>query len=145
MKTFLEPFKSLTAVESLREALHKYGKVYDLTGCADKAHLIFGIGVDAKYKLIITSDELKARELYDEYRFYDSNVVYFPAKDFLFYQSDIRGNALTRERMQAIEAVISEKNIDITDICTCCNSTEMFSHRAHGVKRGNMCAIIELK
>ncbi|MBP5324822.1 MAG: transcription-repair coupling factor (superfamily II helicase), partial [Pseudobutyrivibrio sp.] len=87
MKTFLEPFKSLTAVESLREALHKYGKVYDLTGCADKAHLIFGIGVDAKYKLIITSDELKARELYDEYRFYDSNVVYFPAKDFLFYQS----------------------------------------------------------
>ena len=44
-----------------------------------------------------------------------------------------------------LEAGISEKNIDITDICTCCNSTEMVSHRAHGVKRGNMCAIIELK
>ena len=57
MKTFLEPFKSLTAVESLREALLKYGKVYDLTGCADKAHLIFGIGVDAKYKLITATGE----------------------------------------------------------------------------------------
>ena len=107
MKAFLEPFKSLTAVESLREALHKRGKIYDITGCADKAHLIFGIGHDVKHKIIITSDELKARELFEEYRLYDSEVVYFPAKDFLFYQSDIRGNALTRERMKAIETVIS--------------------------------------
>ena len=35
MKTFLEPFENLTAVESLREALARYGKVYDITGCAD--------------------------------------------------------------------------------------------------------------
>ena len=134
MKTFLEPFKSLTAVESLREALHKYGKVYDLTGCADKAHLIFGIGVDAKYKLIITSDELKARELYDEYRFYDSNVVYFPAKDFLFYQSDIRGNALTRERMQAIEAVISENSCTVvTTIDALMNKLPALSYFEEGV------------
>ena len=87
MKTFLEPFENLTAVESLREALARYGKVYDITGCADKAHLIFGIGHDVSHKLIVTSDELKARELYEEYRFYDNDVVYFPAKDFLFYQS----------------------------------------------------------
>ncbi|MBR5648466.1 transcription-repair coupling factor [Pseudobutyrivibrio sp.] len=134
MKTFLEPFKSLTAVESLREALLKYGKVYDLTGCADKAHLIFGIGVDAKYKLIITSDELKARELYDEYRFYDSNVVYFPAKDFLFYQSDIRGNALTRERMQAIEAVISENSCTVvTTIDALMNKLPALSYFEDGV------------
>ena len=106
MKTFLEPFENLTAIESLRKALSRRGKVYDITGCADKAHLVFGIGHDVNYKLIITADELKGRELYDEYRFYDDNVVFFPAKDFLFYQSDIRGNALTRERMKAIEAVI---------------------------------------
>ena len=43
------------------------------------------------------------------------------------------------------EAGIREENIDISDICTCCNSEEMFSHRANGTKRGNMAAIIELK
>ena len=112
MKTFLEPFENLTAIESLREALSKHGKVYDITGCADKAHLIFGISHDVKYKLIITSDELKARELLEEYRFFDENAVFFPAKDFLFYQSDIRGNALTRERMKAIESILSD------DSCT---------------------------
>lgn len=40
---------------------------------------------------------------------------------------------------------ILEENIDISDICTCCNADEMFSHRAQGVNRGNMCAIIQLK
>ena len=113
MKTFLEPFENLTAIESLREALSKHGKVYDITGCADKAHLIFGISHDVKYKLIITSDELKARELLEEYRFFDENAVFFPAKDFLFYQSDIRGNALTRERMKAIESILSDESCTV--------------------------------
>lgn len=134
MKAFLEPFESLTAVESLREALQKHGKIYDITGCADKAHLIFGIGHDVKYKLIISSDELKARELYEEYRFFDSDAVYFPAKDFLFYQSDIRGNALTRERMKAIEAVISNNSCTvITTIDALMNKLPAVSYFEEGV------------
>ncbi len=40
---------------------------------------------------------------------------------------------------------IKKENIDISDICTCCNFDSMFSHRASGEKRGNMAAIIELK
>ena len=134
MKTFLEPFENLTAVESLREALSRRGKVYDITGCADKAHLIFGIGHDVDYKLIITADELKARELVEEYRFYDENTVFFPAKDFLFYQSDIRGNALTRERMSAIEAVISNNSCTVvTTIDALMNKLPALSYFEDGV------------
>ncbi len=108
MKTsFIEPFKNLVDIESLREALSSKANVYDITGCADKAHLIFGIGHDVKNKIIIAADELKAREIFEEYKFYEPETVYFSAKDLLFYQSDIRGNAITRERMVAIEAVIS--------------------------------------
>ena len=61
MKTFLEPFENLAAVESLRQALSRYGKIYDITGCADKAHLIFGIGYDINYKLIITAEPSEKR------------------------------------------------------------------------------------
>ena len=108
MKTsFIEPFKNLVDIESLREALSSKANVYDITGCADKAHLIFGIGHDVKNKIIIAADELKAREIFEEYKFYEPETVYFSAKDLLFYQSDIRGNAITRERMVAIESVIS--------------------------------------
>ena len=43
-----------------------------------------------------------------------------------------------------ISAGIKEDNIDISDICTCCNSSELHSHRATLGKRGNLAAIIEL-
>ena len=43
-----------------------------------------------------------------------------------------------------MSAGIKEENIDLSDICTCCNSSELHSHRATGGKRGNLAAIIEL-
>ena len=44
-----------------------------------------------------------------------------------------------------LSAGIKEENIDISDVCTCCNASELHSHRATGGKRGNLAAIIELK
>lgn len=35
-------------------------------------------------------------------------------------------------------------NIDVTDICTCCNSEYLFSHRASKGRRGNLGAVITL-
>lgn len=43
-----------------------------------------------------------------------------------------------------LSAGIREENIDISDICTCCNASELHSHRATAGKRGNLAAIIEL-
>lgn len=43
-----------------------------------------------------------------------------------------------------LSAGIREENIDISDVCTCCNADELHSHRATGGKRGNLAAIIEL-
>lgn len=36
------------------------------------------------------------------------------------------------------EAGIVEEHLDITDLCTCCNSDKLFSHRASHGKRGNL-------
>lgn len=35
-------------------------------------------------------------------------------------------------------AGIRKENLDITDICTCCNSDVLFSHRASNGHRGNL-------
>jgi YfiH family protein len=43
-----------------------------------------------------------------------------------------------------LEAGISEKNIDVTDVCTCCNHEDFFSHRYHKNNRGTGCAMIAL-
>lgn len=42
-------------------------------------------------------------------------------------------------------AGIPVENISITDVCTCCNPSYLFSHRATGGKRGNLGAFLMLK
>ncbi len=44
-----------------------------------------------------------------------------------------------------LEAGILPQNIEVTDICTCCNSEYLFSHRASMGKRGNLGAFLELR
>jgi cytoskeletal protein CcmA (bactofilin family) len=44
-----------------------------------------------------------------------------------------------------ITGTVKAENIDVSDICTCCNSDTLHSHRATKGKRGNLAAIIELK
>lgn len=43
-----------------------------------------------------------------------------------------------------LKSGIRQENIDVADICTCCNSAELHSHRATLGKRGNLAAVIEL-
>ena len=44
-----------------------------------------------------------------------------------------------------LEAGILKENIAVTNLCTCCNSELLFSHRATQGKRGNLAAFLALK
>ena len=44
-----------------------------------------------------------------------------------------------------LSAGIRQENINVTDICTCCNSSWLFSHRASGGKRGNLGMFVTLE
>lgn len=44
-----------------------------------------------------------------------------------------------------LESGILPENLEVTDLCTCCNSELLFSHRASGGKRGNLGAFMELR
>ncbi len=71
---------------------------------------------------------------------FDNSVIFKP-KGNGKYMLDLR----LANKIILINSGIKEQNMDISDICTHCNSTEMFSHRAHGANRGNLAALIELK
>ena len=43
------------------------------------------------------------------------------------------------------EAGISRDHLTVTNLCTCCNSGELFSHRATGGKRGNQGAFLMME
>ncbi|MGL5260283.1 MAG: peptidoglycan editing factor PgeF [Lachnospiraceae bacterium] len=44
-----------------------------------------------------------------------------------------------------LDAGIKKENLSITNICTCCNEKDLFSHRASQGKRGNLAGVIMLK
>lgn len=57
------------------------------------------------------------------------------------YQLDLQ----EANRIILENAGIPADKIAVTDLCTCCNSKVLFSHRASGGKRGNLGAFMELR
>jgi len=47
-------------------------------------------------------------------------------------------------KLLMLEAGINESNIEISKLCTCCNSDFLYSHRASKGKRGNLAAFLML-
>ena len=115
MKTFAEPLKGLKEFEDLNAALPKLAGVIQISGCIDaaKPHMIHSINNGSGNRIIVTFQEQKAKELWEEYRFFDKRAAYYPAKDILFYQSDIRGNVLTAERINALKLMAEEEECTI--------------------------------
>ena len=60
---------------------------------------------DAEQVLVVTYDEARADQLYQDYRFYDRNVFIYPAKDVLFYYADVHGNLAARKRLEIIKRI----------------------------------------
>lgn len=115
MRTFTKPLSGLKEYENLEAALPKLLGVIQISGCIDaaKPHMIYSIHNGSGNRIIVTFHEQKAKELWEEYRFFDKNAAYYPAKDILFYQSDIRGNVLTAERINALKMMAEAKDCTI--------------------------------
>ena len=75
--------------------------------------MIFGLGDGFRIKVIVTYSDLKAKELYEEYKFYDRNVMLYPAKDLIFFQADIHGNQLVKERVKVLRRLMERKPVTI--------------------------------
>lgn len=105
MDAFLQPLKELEELQEAKKRVKSMPGIIQVSGCMDaqKSHMMYGCSDGFKYKIIVTFSEQKARELYEDYRFFDREILNYPAKDILFYQSDIRGNLLTKERIQVLK------------------------------------------
>lgn len=112
METLLTPLKELHAYRTGKECIVRGKLPMHISGCMDsqKAHFIYGLSEEIEWNVIITQNELKAREFLEEYRLFDKEVLYFPAKDVIFYSADVHGNALVTERLKVIERLLREKS-----------------------------------
>lgn len=115
MQALLAPFEELADYDKIEDCLWKKKGAVAFTGCVDsqKLHAVFCLAKDYKIKVIVTYNDIKAKELYEEYKFYDKDVMLFPAKDFIFFQADLHGNQLVRERIKALRKIAEGKPVTI--------------------------------
>mgnify|MGYP000866750236 CR=1 FL=1 len=115
MQALLAPLHELAEYEKIKELVRggpgQNREPVALTGCVEsqKLHMIYGLSDGFKYKIIVTYSDLRAREIYEEYKFYDRNVMLYPAKDLIFFQADIHGNKLTTERIKVLRRMSEER------------------------------------
>ena len=121
MDAFVQPLYELADFDAIIRQLKKPG-IVQVSGCLDsqKAHFTNGLLREFPFRLIVAENDLKAKAFYEDFRLYDPEVLYYPARDLIFYQADIHGNLLTRQRIQVLRALLEREEVTIvTSIDSC--------------------------
>ena len=96
--------------DRLRDSIKENKTPVLATGVVDgqKTHLIAGITNDVhKSNLVITHSELKAKEIYNDLKFFlKDKVVLYPAKDIIFYWADVKSMDIIKERFNIISRCV---------------------------------------
>ncbi len=110
MKALIAPLMELAEFETVQKKCKKEKGFLQFAGCVNsqKTHMMYALGDGFDFKIIATSSEMKAKQIYEEYRFLDNNVYLYPAKDLLFYQADLRGKYLLKQRMEVFQAMMEQ-------------------------------------
>ena len=121
MQALLEPLTELADYQEILIDRKKERGIIQIAGCVNsqKTHLMYALGDGCEYRVIAFSTEEKAKKAYEEYRLFTDSVCLYPARDLLFYYADIKGKALTDQRMQVLRILIEkEEGTPVTVITT---------------------------
>lgn len=164
MKAFLTPLQQLGEFEEISKKIAGNRGMIQITGCIDsqKPHFIYCAGEQyrrtalAKREnerlrrgekdavlcseiksaaLIIAQNDLRAKEIYENYRFFDPDICYFPAKDLIFFQADIHSNLLEQQRIEVLKALLEKRQVTVvTTIAACMNHLVPFGEWAKHIR-----------
>lgn len=112
METIWKPLEELNAYHGAKECIERKKLPIHISGCMDsqKCHLISGLVRREGWTVIIASNEMKAREILADYRFFDKGVSFYPAKDVIFYSADVHGSAIGMERLRTIKSLLNNES-----------------------------------
>ena len=115
MKTLFAPLGELEEYDQLIRGIKQGEFPVQLIGCMDtqESHMIYGTGRDKRIRLVITHNEVRAKELVEDLKLYDHDVMYYPAKDFIFYSADVHGQAIVKERLKVIKRLLEKEPLTV--------------------------------
>ena len=115
MQALIAPLTELAEFETVLKKRKKEQGILQFAGCVNsqKTHMMYALSDGFNFKIIATSSEMKAKQIFEEYRFLDSDIYQYPAKDLLFYQADLRGKYLLKQRMEVFQAIMEGRGATI--------------------------------
>lgn len=115
METLFAPLGELEEYDQLIRGIKQGEFPIQLIGCMDtqESHMIYGTGRDKRIRLVITHNEVRAKELVEDLKLYDHDVMYYPAKDFIFYSADVHGQAIVKERLKVIKRLLEKEPLTV--------------------------------
>ena len=102
MSRFRNPLQALDVYRALTEKLRRREGPVLVSGLADAAKGQFAEALgDERYplKLLVSYDEVRARELQEDLQSFGADALLYPAKDLLFFAADVRSNELSALRI----------------------------------------------
>ena len=113
MNLLTKPLLELPEIDKALNCINKKKLPILLTGCMDaqKCNIIEALSEASgkRHKVIITYDEIRAREIQADMKLYDKNALIYPAKVIMFFAADVHGNAIVSGRLEVIKRLIEEK------------------------------------
>ena len=107
-KTFTEPLLSLEEFDRIAAKCRDPRGSILITGCIDtqKANLAYALSVvTGRRAVVITENDLKAKQFFEDLRFYSPNAALYPAIDLLFYQADVHSGVLEEQRVSSLRTI----------------------------------------
>ncbi len=116
------PLEELKEYEDMQEAIRQKRGPLLVSGCVDsqKVQLACRLAEGSPLSLIVTYNDSRAKEICEDARCFADPVLYYPAKDLLFYQADIHGSLLVQRRMEVWKQMLEEgRGVIVTTVDGC--------------------------
>ncbi|MBQ0145582.1 MAG: transcription-repair coupling factor [Lachnospiraceae bacterium] len=151
MSIYGNPLRKLAEYDEMEKDLRLGRGPVQISGLPDGAKAFIISQLPAKWKLIVTYDETRARELAEDIRCFtgEQEVLLYPARDLLFFSADIRGNVISGQRIDVWRHMYEdESGIVVTTVDALMDKLEdpdKFRKKRLTLASGDRCDIDELE
>ncbi|WP_294188410.1 transcription-repair coupling factor [uncultured Clostridium sp.] len=120
LKGVLQPLRENSTFNEIITSIKDNKFPININGLSDsgKSYSIFSIYNEIDSPMIIlTNNDMEAKNIYEDLSFYTNDIYYFPAKEVVFYNIDAISGDLRWARLKVIKEILNDsKKIVVTSI-----------------------------
>ncbi|MEG0132876.1 MAG: transcription-repair coupling factor [Clostridium sp.] len=151
LKGIMTPLQLSSEFNDVKRSIEDGKYPIEIQGLSEsgKSYMLYGVYEEIdKSMLILTHNDMEAKNIYEDLSFYCNDVYYFPTREVTFYNVEAVSGDLRWERLKVLNKILSgDKNIIITSIESLAASyapVELFKKFTFEVAVGSVIDVKEL-